>query len=138
MLGHDRQAPLPVGIGRPIRNRPRLQDAVCFQAKVVVQPSRGVLLHDERQWPTTNRRCDRWGRLSRAGKVALGAVLLEWAHTPLITQLTSSTTLLTPPTIIPSPPRRRRRALPSPQVCPCRLEVQWAWPYPSWLLPGSP
>ena len=99
ILGHDRQPPFAVPVGRPIRNRPRLQDAIGFQAKVVVQPPRGVLLHNERQRPAANLRLRRWGRLRRTRKVALGAVLLERAHTPT-PQLTGSTMWLTPATIM--------------------------------------
>ena len=47
ILGHDRQPPFAVPVGRPVWNRPRLQDAVGFQAKVIMQLRRAMLLDDK-------------------------------------------------------------------------------------------
>jgi hypothetical protein len=76
VLGHDRQAPFAVLVRRPVRDRPRLQDAVDFETEVVVQSPRGVLLDDEREQPVAGLPLTGRG-LSGARKVALGAVFVE-------------------------------------------------------------
>ena len=55
VLGHDRKAAFAVRVGRPVRDRPRLQHAVGLEAEVVVQSPRGVLLNDERERPGARR-----------------------------------------------------------------------------------
>ena len=76
VLGHHRQPAFAAGVRGAVGDRPRFEDAVDFQAEVVVQPTRGVLLDHERQWPSARRRLG-GRRFSSAGKVALGAVVVE-------------------------------------------------------------
>src|SRR5207245_2505127 len=49
ILGHHCQSLFAMCVRWPVRDRPRLEDAIGFQAKVVVEPARGMLLNDERQ-----------------------------------------------------------------------------------------
>jgi hypothetical protein len=77
ILGHDRQALFAVRVGRAIGDGPRLQDAIGFEAKVVVQSPRGVLLDDEGERPTMGLPLA-WRGLRGAGKIALGAIFVEW------------------------------------------------------------
>ena len=61
---------------RPFRYRPRFQYAIKLQPKVIVQPPRRMLLHDEQQRPTPPHHLR--PRLGRPGELALGGVLVEW------------------------------------------------------------
>ncbi len=68
ILGPDRE-PLDGGIEAwPLRHRPALQDAIEFQAEVIVQPPRVMLLHDEE---VPLRLFEFAGWLRRASEVAL-------------------------------------------------------------------
>src|SRR5207248_6993243 len=49
VLGHNRQASLAVLVGRSVRDGPRLEHAVDYEAEVVVQASRCELLDHESQ-----------------------------------------------------------------------------------------
>ena len=49
ILGHHRQAFVVAVQRRSFRHCPGLQHAVAFEPEVVMQPSRRMLLHDEKQ-----------------------------------------------------------------------------------------
>ena len=86
ILDLDRHA-LVAGVERrTLGNGPGFQHPVELEAKVVMQPARRVLLHDEEQGACTRGRRLR-GRLGRAREGALGGVALERAaahcHEPI-------------------------------------------------------
>src|SRR6185437_4879703 len=63
---------------RTLRYRPRLQHAVEFEPKVVVQAPGGMLLHHEQQWPVPRAHALR-RRLGRTAEGALGGIALQGA-----------------------------------------------------------
>ena len=96
VLDFDREPLLAGDEARAARHRPALQHAVELQPKIVMEPPRVVLLHDEAV-AAPGLRGDLRPRLRGGGKVALGAILLE-RHPS------------SPPSCAGSPSRRTRGA----------------------------
>src|SRR5258707_9811294 len=77
VLDMDRQ-PLLTGIeARPLRDRPALQNAIEFEPEIVVQPPRGVLLHDKGERRGNGFRTYLPRRLRRSVEVAFAVVFFE-------------------------------------------------------------
>ena len=71
ILDFDGEALVGLVVRRPLRHRPRAEDAVHLQPQIEVEIPRGVLVDDER--PAGNGR-DRPDRLRRSVRGPLGAV----------------------------------------------------------------